>query len=422
MSARRTIFIILSWTAATLAAFGQLTIDRCYELARENYPLIRQYELIARSERYDLENASKAYLPQLSLTGRATYQTEVTTIPLSIPGYEIPTLGKDQYQLQAEVSQSIWDGGATRANKEAIRAQAGVDRSQYEVNLYAIKERINNLYFGILLMDEQIALSENYLEDLEVNYRRIVSYMDNGIANQADVDAVRVEQLTAGQNLVELVSNRRAYLTMLSAFIGMPVDEGTYLEKPELFGRPATGEASNRPEMALYDAQRAQYDARRSALKASEMPQFGVFVQGGYGKPGLNMLQDKFKPYAIGGVRLSWNFGNYYTRRNDLAKIEAGIQGVEVQRETFLFDNELQQIQFRAQYDRYRQIMAEDDEIIRMRSNIVRASEAKLENGTISVTDLMRDMLSRQNARINKAVHEIELLQTAYQIKNLTNE
>ncbi|MCD8072881.1 MAG: TolC family protein [Alistipes sp.] len=401
--------------------YGQLTLEDCYEMAMDNYPLVRRYGLINLSEGYDLGNASKSYLPQFSLSGRATYQSDVTSLPITIPGYDIPSLSKDQYQLVAEVSQSIWDGGAARASKEAVIAQGDVDRAQFEVDMYTIRERINDIFFGILLLDEQIALNDLYLEDLQVNYERIASYMANGVANQSDLDAVRVEQLSAGQNGIQLESSRRAYFNMLSAFIGEWLDDSTWLVKPHAVAPPTVSPAYGRPEMELYDAQQRQIDARRLSIRASNMPNFGVFLQGGYGKPGLNMLQDKFKVYAMGGVRLSWNFGNYYTRRNDLLKIETGIRQVEIQRDTFLFNNELQQTQLDGQYWQYHKIMADDDEIIRMRSNIVRASEAKLENGIISVTDLMRDKISEQNARVNKAVHEIELLQTIYGIKNLTN-
>ncbi|MCC8035444.1 MAG: TolC family protein [Rikenellaceae bacterium] len=417
---KKYLFIFLA-VCLSLPCAGQLTVEECYRLAMDNYPLVRRYGLINMSEGYDLSNASKAYLPQFSLSGRATYQTDVTSVPISIPGYEIPSLSKDQYQLLAEVSQSIWDGGAARASKEAVMAQGDVDRAQFEVDMYAVRERIDNLFFGILLLDEQIRLNDLYLEDLQVSYDRIASYMANGVANQSDLDAVRVEQLGAGQNGVQLESNRRAYLNMLSAFIGEYLDEGTWLVKPEVLDEPAIRPAYDRPEMGLYDAQQRQIDAQRLSIRASNMPNLGVFLQGGYGKPGLNMFQDKFKVYAMGGVRLSWNFGNFYTRRNNLLKIESGIRQIAVQRDTFLFNNDLQQQQLDAQYRQYRKMMADDDEIIRMRSNIVRASDAKLENGIISVTDLMRDKISEQNARVNKAVHEIELLQTIYGIKNLTN-
>ncbi|MCD7969713.1 MAG: TolC family protein [Alistipes sp.] len=417
---KKTILLLLI-ACRGLLCYGQLTIEQCYELARENYPVIARYGLINLSEDYDLSNASKAYLPQFSLSGRATYQTDVTSIPISIEGYDLPSLSKDQYQILAEVSQNIWDGGTTKANKEAIRAQADVDRSQFEVDMYAIRDRINDLFFGILLLDEQIRLTGLYIDDLEISYQLVMSYMANGVANQADVDAVRVEQLSAGQNMTELQTNRHAYVKMLSAFIGYRLEDETELVKPPVAAPPYTGLAIYRPEMDLYDAMERQVETRRLAIRAANMPQFGVFLQGGYGKPGLNMLSDKFKTYALGGVRLSWNFGNYYTRKNNLLKIESGLREVDVQRQTFLFNNSLQQTQLEGQYRKYREIMADDDEIIRMRANIVRASRAKLENGTIAVTDLMRDMISEQNSRVNKALHEIELLQTIYSIKNLTN-
>lgn len=413
--------LILLLACQSLLGFGQLTIEECYSLARENYPLVKRYGLIGLSEDYDLRNASKAYLPQLSLSAKATYQTDVTSLPISLPGVDIPRMSKDQYQVLAELSQIIWDGGATKASREAIRAQGEVDRSQFEVDMYGIRERINDLFFGVLLLDEQIRLNTLYLDDLQINHDRIVSYMENGVANQADLDAVKVEQLSAGQSQVQLETNRMAYLTMLSAFIGKPLDDSTRLIKPDVAEQPATGVALDRPEINLYEAMEQQMRTQRQAVNASNRPQLGLFVQGGYGKPGLNMLKDEFKAFAIGGVQLSWKFGNYYTRRNNLRKIDTGIREVEVQRETFLFNNDLQQTQLDAEYRKYRQVMTDDDEIIRMRGNIVRASEAKVENGVLSVTDLMRDLIASQNARLNKAVHEIELLQTIYGIKNLTN-
>ena len=417
---KKSVLLLMS-ICQSIICFGQISIEECYRLAKENYPLVKRYDLIGQSENYDLKNASKSYLPQFSLSAKATYQTDVTSIPITIPGYDIPVLSKDQYQVLAEVTQVIWDGGTTKASKDALRAQGDADRAQYEVDMYALKERVNNMFFGILLLDEQIRLNALYLENLRVNYERICSYVDNGVANQADLDAVKAEQLSAGQDSVQLKTNREAYVQMLSAFIGKPVQKDEKFIKPEVLHEPVADGTVNRPELTLYDAMQQQMETQRRSINASNMPQLGLFLQGGYGKPGLNMLQDKFKLFAIGGIRFSWNFGNYYTRRNKLRNIDVGVRQIEVQRETFLFNNNLQRIQLAGEYGKYRQIMADDDEIIRMRSNIVKASEAKLENGVLSATDLVRDMISEQNAKVNKAVHEVELMQTIYEIKNLTN-
>lgn len=412
--------LILFLVCRSAFCFGQITVEECYRLARENYPLVQKYGLIRLSEEYDVGNASKAYLPQFSLSAKATLQTDVTRLPISIPGYDIPTLDKDQYQVVAEVSQVVWDGGITQSSKEAARAQGDVERAQFEVDMYQLRQRINNLFFGVLLLDEQLRLNALYLEDLQVNYDRAVGGVENGVANQTDLDAVRVEQLGAGQIRTQLQATRAAYLKMLAAFTGRNFANGTEFARPDVLAPQRTG-ADNRPEMRLFDAMERQMAARRKTVDAFLMPQLGLFVQGGYGKPGLNMLKNEFQLFAIGGVRLSWNIGRFYTRRNDLRKIENGIGQVGVQREVFLFNNSLQRTQLDTEYQKYRLIMDDDDEIIRMRGNIVRASEARFENGVISATDLMRDMIVEQNARINKAIHEIELLKTIYEIRILNN-
>lgn len=413
--------LILFLALRSVLCCGQITVDECHRLARENYPLVQRLRLIRSSEGYDLSNASKAYLPHFSLSARATWQTDVTSIPFTIPGYDIPTMSKDQYQVLAEVSQVVWDGGATGAAKKAVKAQGDVERAQFEVDMYALRERIDDLFFGILMLGEQLRLNEMYSRELLVNYDRVAGSFANGVATQTDLDAVRAEQLGAEQSRVQLESARGAYVRMLSAFTGQAIPDSAEFVRPAVFVPQGAATAENRPEMQLFDAMERQMETQRRAVKASQMPQLGVFVQGGYGRPGLNMLNDEFSPFAIGGVRLSWNFGSFYTRRNNLRKIETGIGNVGVQRETFLFNTGLQQTRLDAEYHKYLQIMADDDEIIRMRGNIVRASEAKLENGIIGAADLVRDMTAEQNARIGKAIHEIELLKTTYEIRNLIN-
>lgn len=415
--------------AATCTVQAQLTVEECYELAWRNYPQVNQYGLINRSEEYNLSNASKGYLPQFSLSAQATYQTDVTSIGSIIPesllsslgdGVTLPNIPKDQYQILGEVSQVIWDGGTIRAAQDGIMAQGDVDRAQFEVNMYGLRDRINSLFFGILLIDEQLRLNDIYMNDLQANYDRVKSYEDNGVASASDLDAVRVEQVTARQNEIQLKATRSAYINMLSAFIGEPLDTETELVRP-VFERQDFARPILRPELDLYDAMARQANARRSSIKAGNMPRLGLFVQGGYGNPGLNMFKDKFTAYAIGGVRLTWNFGNMYTRKNDLLTVDNTLRNIGVQRETFLFNTDLQQKQFEAEYDKYLGMIAEDADIIRMRENIRRASEAKLEYGTISVPDLIRDLNAERNARVNMAVHEVEMLQTIYGIKNLTN-
>ena len=355
---------------------SSLTLEECYAKAGTNYPLVSRYGLIQQSEQYSLSNANKGYLPQFSLSAKATYQTDVTKIPVSIPGVDIPTLNKDQYQALVELDQVIWDGGTIRSQKRNINASTEVDRQQQQVDMYAIRERINSLFFGTLLLEEQLKLNTLYDEELARNYQKVQSFIANGVANAADLDAVKVEQL----------SNRQ-----------------------------------RRAELHLFNAQNSLLDAQAKAVTAKNMPRLSAFIQGAYGNPGLNMLQSGFKAYAIGGIRLSWNFGNFYTKRNDLRQIDVNRDNIAVQRETFLFNTRQQISSGNGEIEKYRRTLADDGEIITLRDNIKRASEAKVAEGTMSVTDYMDDVTAAETARQNQALHRMQLLMSLYNLKNLTN-
>ena len=411
--------LLLAVGFGTLPAQAQLTIDACQQKAQANYPLVAQYGLIRQSEQYDLENANKGYLPQLSLSAKASYQTDVTKIPFSLPGIDIPTLSKDQYQVVAEVNQVIWDGGNIRAKKQNVKASAEVDLQQQQVDMYAIRERVNSLFFGILLTEEQLELNRLYDEELERNYRKISSFIENGVANQADLDAVQVEQLSNRQQRVSLEATNRAYRQMLGAFIGENADSAELI-CPEVGSEPAPTDV-NRPELRLLDARNTLLDAQLKQLNARNRPTLGLFVQGAYGKPGLNMLQDKFKAFAIGGVRFSWNFGNYYTHKSDAAKIDVARNALRTQRETFLFNTNQQVESSQSELEKYRRTLSDDDRIVALRDNIKRASEAKVAEGTMSVTDYMQEVTKAETARQNRALHRMQLIMTTYNLKNITN-
>jgi len=399
------------------SGYAQLSVEACYEKATANYPLIRQYDLIEKSKDYNLSNIGKGYLPQIQFSAKATYQSEVTKIPVDIAG--IKGLSKDQYSATLDVNQSIWDGGAISAQKENVRSQAEVDKRNIEVSLYAIRERINQLFFGILLHNEMLRQNTLYDEELQRNFKQVSAYIQNGIANQADLDAIEVEQIKNSQSRTELTHSRKAYLEMFSALVGERIDENTLLIKPvvdELYSLD-----SRRPEMSLYDAQFQGLDAQKKELNASLMPKFNVFVTGGYGKPGLNMLENKFSTYYIGGISLSWNLGSFYTRKNKLHNLEVNKAMIETQRETFLFNNRLDITQNDNEVQEIKKLLTSDDDIIRLRGSVKRSAEAKMGNGTLSVLDLMKEINIEQQAIQTKIVHEIELIQAIYNLKYITN-
>lgn len=399
------------------SGYAQLRIEECYEKAEANYPLIKQYGLVEKSKDYSLSNAGKGYLPQVQVSAKATYQSEVTEIPLKIEG--IRGMDKDQYSATVEVSQSIWDGGNIKARKESLRTQSEVEMKNIGVTLYSVRQRVNQLFFGILLQEAMLNQNTLYLEELQRNYTQVSAYVQNGIANQADLDAIEVEQVKTTQKRTELDYSRKAYLEMLSALTGEKIDGQTRLVRPET-DQPYSL-INQRPELILYEAQLQNLESQTKEVNAALMPRLGAFVTGGYGKPGLNMLEDKFSAYYIGGVSLSWNPSSLYTRKNKMDIIKTNKSMVENQRETFLFNNNLDITQSGNEIQKMRQMLASDDHIIRLRGSVKSAAEVKVANGTLSVLDLMKEVNAEQQARQDKIVHEIELLQAIYNLKYITN-
>ena len=394
--------------------------EGCQHSAQTNYPLVRQYGLIEKAREYNLENAGKGYLPQFTLSGKATYQSDVTKLPVDVPGIDIKSMPKDQYQVMLEVSQSIWDGGDIRSKKQLTRATSEIDRGKQEVDMYALNDRVNQLYFGILLLDEQLRQNQLLQEDLGRTHQQVSNYMANGIANQSDLDAVSVEILNTKQKRIELESSRQAYLSMLSIFIGKEIASGTTLEKPaDTF--EFTSLVNNRPELRWFDAQGGQLNVQESSLKTRFRPRFGLFVQGAYGNPGLNMLKDDFSAYYVAGVRMSWNFGSLYTLRNDRRLIDNNRRKLETSRDVFLFNTNLESTQQSSAIQSMRRQMVDDDEIIRLRVNIRKAAEAKVENGTLTVTDMLREITAENLARQTKALHEVQLLMNIWNLKYTLN-
>ena len=287
-----------------------------------------------------------------------------------------------------ELQQKIWDGGGIRMQKKQTIAEAEVEKEKLNVDMYALNNRVNDLYFGILLLDEQIKQNTLLQDELERNYRQITAYVENGIANQADLDAVKVEQLNTKQKRIDLVSSRAAYLKMLSLLVGEALFPETVLEKPVPQNTVSAVSEIRRPELALFDAQGAGLQVQEKALNVRHLPQFGLFVQGAYGNPGLNMLKNEFSPYYIAGVRLSWNFGSLYTLKNDRRVIENKRKQLGSNRDVFLFNTRLEMTQQDQAIHSLEKQMRDDDEIIRLRTNIRKAAEAKVANGTLTVTEM----------------------------------
>lgn len=406
---------------------AQITLDECQQAARENYPLIRKYEIIRRTTDYTVRNIEKDWLPRLSAAAQVTYQNDVTAWPDAFlhkmeqigGGFDIDGLKKDQYRIGFDIDQMIFDGGTVKNRRVIARLRGDVQVAQNDVDLYVLRNEVNELFFGILLVNDKITLNEDWQVVLKSNEDKLLSMFRRGIAAESDMNAVKAERLNAMQQHTELLSTKRSLQRSLSFFCGKEIGD---MERPPMI-LPA-GE-NKRPELNLFDAQLKLANAQYKLLDTNLRPKLAVFAQGYYGYPGYNLFESMtsrdWSLNVLIGARLTWNIGSLYTRKNDRAKIELQRRLSENSREIFLFRNKLLQVQQWERIDRSQKLLAADKEIIHLRTSIRLAAESKLKHGIIDVNNLLREINRENMAKVWLSIHEIEMLKEQYNLKYTTN-
>ena len=403
--------LVSQWQAG-----AQVTIDRCMELARENYPQIRQLNLIEEASHYEIASIAKSWLPHLNISGKATYQSDVVEMPFEIQGFTF-NLPHDQYSLVGEISQTIWDGGTTGSQKDVAASGVRVQKEQVEVSLYSINERVEKIFLGILLYDGQLQQNSILQKSLERNARQAQACIESGTAYRSDLEMIEVNILNCEQQREELEKDRSAYVAMLEKLTGTSLAGQTFVVPDENAGWLMRDDIQ-RPELGLYDAQLQQQEAMVRQLNSKISPKFTLSLQGGVGRPGLNILENTFQPYWTAGVRMSWDIGALYTRKDEKRKLDAQIRKIESDRETFLFNTDLDAAQMRSSVDKARALLERDKKIIALRESIRSAGEEQYRNGVISMTDLMSRIDDEYNARVAESIHRIQLLMAIYDLRN----
>lgn len=419
-AALKDIVLTLMLAVLPIASMGQVSLDECIEKTMQNYPTVKQYDLIEQSAAFSFENAKRAYIPQLSVSAKASYQSEATTFPFEIPGLGITGLPKDQYQILADIRQVIWDGGEIKVTKDLVKANASQSARQLDTDLYQLRERVMGLFFGILMLEKQIEQNEALHDNLQRNLDMLKACYDNGTATQSDVDAVQVELLDTEQQTANMTKTREAYIGMLSIFTGETYDRQTTFVLPSSDTGVRTDNIA-RPELALIDAQMTVLGFEDKKVKTGFRPKLSLFFQGGYGNPGLDLLKDKFRAYYVAGVNLSWNFGKLYTLKNERKSIDTRRMMLDTQREAFITNTRMSVVQTEKNIEAINEQLARDEEIVRLRTRIRQAAEASHMNGTMSVTDMLTEINKEHIARLMLECRKIELVKEKYELKHIVN-
>ena len=420
-----TLFALL-FSASNVCA--QLTLERCQQLAQENYPAIKKYGLIDKSLEIELSDINKSWLPSVNAYGQGTIQNVVPAFPTALEdvlaqmGREVRGIGKFQYKIGVDVSQTIWDGGASKTRREISRSQEAVQQSGLEVEMYALRQKVDNIYFAILLTEEQIKQSNQTLELLNANLDILRSMLKNGTAMRSDVDMVQAQALTLKQSITQAESTVKSYRTLLSIYVGEDVSvQELVLPSAEL----PSSLTSDRPELKLFDRRQNALETAQLMTNVSLMPKIGFFAQAYYGYPGFDyfksMMNRDLSFNIMAGVRVSWNIDSFYSKKNKLAKTALDINNINIERETFLFNSRLQTESQLETLEGVRDVMQDDAQIIELRGNVRKAAESQLRNGIIDATALLSKITDENIARLTAKFHEIQYIQEVYKIKNTLN-
>jgi outer membrane protein TolC len=410
--------LIVQLTAQTSQV---LNIDSCYAMAKRNYPLVKQYDLLEKSKLYSLDNVSKGYLPQVNIGGYATYQSDVTqptfnqNLPGALPVFE--TISKDQYKIYGEVVQPITDLFILSNQKDLVEKNAEVEAQKLEVELYRLRDRIDQIYFGMLLIDLQLEQNDIMKKDIQTGIDKTTAAIENGVALKSNLNLLKAEMLKANQRTTELKAGRKSYADMLGLFIGAAVTENTELQKP---AAPQFSSVVARPELEMYNLQKQVFDVQGNIVNARNLPRFSLFLQSGMGRPALNMLSNDFDFFYIGGFRMNWNLTGFYTAGKEKKLLGFNQNSLEIQKETFLFNTNLAVKQQFNEVAKIESLIQTDTEIIELRENIKTTAQSQLANGVITTNDYLTYVNAEDQARQNLLLHQTQLLMVLYNNKTTT--
>ena len=400
----------------TIVAQQTLTLDQCFDMVTKNYPLAKQSTLLNDKANLDIEAINKGKLPKLDINAQATYQSDVTSLPIQIPNATIVPPNNDQYRATLDISQSIYNGGLIDASAKVKEATTKVDQQQLEISLYGLKNKVNQLYLSVLLLQENKALLGAKEKQLQTRINEVKAGVEYGTLLPSSTNALEVELLKIKQNYSELDYSKSNLIQRLSLLIGKELNIDVALQQPEVFRTSPKEE--DRPELMLFELQKEQIDFSTELLTKTNSPKLSAFAQGGYGNPGLNMLDNSFKTFYMTGLRLNWNIFDWNKTKTEKQSLQINKEIINTQKETFELNNNLELVDLQTEIDKLQELIVFDEAIISLRENMVKTAESQLKNGVITSSAFISEFTDMFEAKSNLNLHKTQLLlkQIQYQI------
>lgn len=387
-----------------------LSLRECQQLARDNNPQLKQAGVIDEMYTLRLKSVNSANLPQIDLSGRATYQSDVTQINIPIKGFTAPEMAKDQYKVLLDVKQKIYDFGITKNRRNIEIADRNVTHQQNEVDLFKVKETVNSLYFGILSIQQNNNILSLKKQILSERIKIVRSAVKNGVSLPNELDNLLAESILTEQQQVELSMNKQTSLSLLGILIGKELDENISLTQP-LVSELKPDSIINRPEEKLFELQKMKIDKNEKLIGSTRMPYLYAFGQGGYGRPGLNMLNNDFDNWYLVGVGFSWNLWDGNKSKNERAALRVQKKSIDIAKENFERGINIALTQEANNVKKLDILLIADQELLTLKEKIAKRSESALDNGSITSADYIRDLNGALQAKAALSIHQLQLIQ-----------
>ena len=411
---KKYIIIISFFLFQVVIAQEQLTLEKCYQLVETNYPLAKQNDILKNQLEVQTEAFNKDKLPKVSLNAQATYQSEVTRVPFSLPNATIEPLNKDQYRATLDINQLIYNGNIIEAQTNLKTAQTKTQQQQVKVTLYQLKSIVNQYYFGILLLQKKQELVTVKKVLLLEKIKEIQAAVKFGAVLPSSEQVIEAEIIKINQQSNDIRYEKLKLFNHLNKLTDSNFNENTVLVEEKTI----KSQQGNRPEYELFELQNQQIDANKSLISKTNYPKINAFAQGGYGNPALNMLNNSFETFYMTGIRLNWTLFDWNKTKKEKEALEISKQLIETEKETFELNinSQLQEVNF--EIERIEQQIISDAEIIQLREKIVLSAEAQMKNGVITSSDYLNEVTQLFETKINEQTHKVqlELAKVNYQI------
>lgn len=395
-----------------------ITLDRCYDMAVEYSTIGRQRAIQEQVTKSNIKGANSGYLPKAEINAQASYQSQVVELPFSFPGLQFDGLAKDQYKATFDLQQVIYDGGYIARQKRLFTSNLNVENNKLDVSTLQLKSQIASIYLGILLLEENMKIVAVAKSDLQNNIDQLNNMVANGVAMKSNVDLLEAEQLKADQQLIELTSNRKSMIDMLSILVGQRIDQKQTFIMPHVEAINDEAE-SQRPEFRVFEAQNESLELQKRLVSSKNIPRAFLFGTAGNGRPGLNMLSNNFDWFYMVGAKLTVPLTNWTATKHEKQVIVLQQSLVDQQKEDFTRQNSIEITNQLGQIDKYKQLIATDSTIIAKRSDIRIAEQQRLLNGTATSIDYVTQLNAENQSMLNQKLHTVQLVEAIINYKTL---